>query len=388
MKICGITTKAITIKAFMLGNLNFMTMSGHKAYCICQPDDSLAKLAKENNVAFIPVDLKWGNVSPLELCRNIYDLYKIFKKEKFDVIQYATSNAGLYACIAGCLARVPVRIYCQWGISYTDFAGLKLWFYKFMEKLTCWCSTSVQPDSFSNLKFGKEERLYNPVKGCVLYNGSACGVDLTKFDVLKRDIWKSEVLEELHISNYSRIFGFVGRIVKEKGIGELIAAFKKLNAPNSYLILVGAMDENSRIDEDLMKWANEQPNVIFTGPKSNPVRYFAAFDFMILPSYREGFGMTVLEAAAMRTPSIITNIKGPTDFVKHGYNGLVCELKSVNSLCDTLRKGINMSDESYNKLAQTSYQVVIEQFDSTNYKIKFKENREELLKKLANNGYT
>lgn len=381
MKICGITTKAITIKSFMLGNLNFMTQNGHRAYCISQNDEELQILAKANGIEFIPVDLKWGNVSPWDLLRNTYDLYKIFKKEKFDVIQYATSNAGLYACIAGWFARVPVRIYCQWGISYTDYSGLKLLFYKLMEKLTCRLSTNVQPDSFSNLKFGKDEKLYNPVKGSVLYNGSACGVDLSKFDVSKREVWKSELLAELNVLNYSKIFGFVGRIVKEKGIGELIAAFRKLNDKRSYLILVGPLDENPRIDVNLLEWAKRQSNIIFTGPKSNPERYFAAFDFMLLPSYREGFGMTVLEAAAMKTPSIISNIKGPTDFVKDGLNGLVCEVKSVDSLSDTLQRAIKMPIEEYRKMSETAYNVVVERFDSINYRVVFNENREELLKK-------
>lgn len=386
MKICGITTKAVTIKAFMLGNLNYMVKNGHQAYCISQPDEPLSIISKEKSVTFIPVDLKWGNVSPLDLIRNIVDLYKIFRKEKFDVIQYATSNAGLYACIAGWLSRVPVRIYCQWGISYTDFTGFKLWFYKTIEKITCWCSTSVQPDSFSNLKFAQEEKLYNSAKGCVLYNGSACGVDLKKFDVSKREIWKTEVLKELNISKYNRIFGFVGRIVKEKGIGELIEAFKNINSTDCYLILVGPMDDNPRIDENLLKWAKEQPNIIFTGPKTNPEKYFAAFDFMLLPSYREGFGMTVLEAAAMRTPTIVSNIKGPTDFVKDGYNGLLCEPKSVNSLCHALCKGLGMSADEYQALSDMAYHVVTEQFDSEKFSEVFINNRIELYKSKLNNG--
>ena len=363
----------------MFGNLSYCAQNGFKSYAISNAKSDLDSIP--DDVTFIPVKMGWGNVSPLEVCKDIYRLWKIMRSEKFDVVQYATSNAGLYACIAAWLARVPVRIYCQWGISYTDYTGFRFWFYKFMEKLTCWFSTSVQPDSFSNLNFAKEEKLYNPIKGCVIYNGSACGVDLKKFDVSMRDQLKTEVLEELGINKYKRIFGFVGRIVKEKGIGELIQAFKKLNNKDCYLIFVGPIDDNHRIDEDLMLWAKEQSNVIFTGPKSNPARYYAAFDFMMLPSYREGFGMTVLEAAAMRTPSIITDIKGPTDFVKDSYNGLVCELKNVDSLCCTLQRGIEMSTDEYNKLATTAYQVVTQQFDSENYKVKFRENRESLIEK-------
>lgn len=177
-KICGLTTLPITIKSFMLGNLNYMADNGYKAYVISQPGEILQK-EHLGKVQFIPLLIKHGNVSPLEVLKTIWTLYKIFKKERFDIIQYATSNAALYASIAGWMARVPVRIYCQWGISYTDFHGVYLWFYKLMEKITCIFSTSVQPDSPSNLKFSIQEGLYKASKGHVLLNGSATGVDLT-----------------------------------------------------------------------------------------------------------------------------------------------------------------------------------------------------------------
>lgn len=121
-KICGLTTLPITIKSFMLGNLNYMADNGYKAYVISQPGEILQK-EHLGKVQFIPLLIKHGNVSPLEVLKTIWTLYKIFKKERFDIIQYATSNAALYASIAGWMARVPVRIYCQWGISYTDFHG-------------------------------------------------------------------------------------------------------------------------------------------------------------------------------------------------------------------------------------------------------------------------
>ena len=133
-KICGIATKAVTIKAFMVGNLQYMASNGYKSYCISNKSDIMTKELL-GDIEFIPVDMKWGNVSPVEVFKCVKAFYKIFKKEKFDIIQYSTANAGLYASIAGWLAGVPVRVFLQWGIAYPDHHGIKRWFYKMMEIL-------------------------------------------------------------------------------------------------------------------------------------------------------------------------------------------------------------------------------------------------------------
>lgn len=381
-KICSLATLPITIKYFMVGNLNYLAEHGYDCYCICNRNNELTPelLGKIN---YIPMDIKWGYMSLKDFVSCTYNMYKIFKKEKFDIIQYATFNAGLCACIAGWLARVPVRINLQWGVSYPIYSGKQKIFRRSVHKLMCMLATSVQPDSFANLKFCIEDGLYSADKACVIYNGSACGADLQKFNIAKKEEWKQEVLKELGIKEYSRIFGYVGRIVKEKGINELIAAFRELNDDKSYLVLVGPMDKNARIDEDLMNWANQQKNVFFTGAKSNPAKYFASFDFMMLPSYQEGFGMTVVEASALGVPPIITNIKGPTDLVTDGESGLVCEVKSVESLLDTMERALSMGAQEYKKMSSTAYQVAKDKFDSDEYKKKFLENRDMLLKKAG-----
>lgn len=280
-KICSLATLPITVKYFMLGNLNYLAENGYDCYCICNNNTELTPelLGK---VKYIPMEIKWGYVSLKDFVLCTYRMYKIFKKEKFDIIQYATFNAGLSACVAGWLARVPVRINLQWGVSYPIYTGKQRIFRRAVHKLMCMLATNVQPDSFANLKFCVEDGLYSADKACVIYNGSACGADLQKFDISKKQDWKTEVLEELGIGEYNRIFGYVGRIVKEKGISELIAAFREMNDFSSYLVLVGPMDENPRIDDELMKWAKEQKNVFFTGPKSNPAKYFASFDYICL----------------------------------------------------------------------------------------------------------
>lgn len=377
-KICGLTTQPITIKAFMLENFKYVAQHGWEPYAISQPTDMLTKDTL-GPVNYIPVDIKWGNVSPWEVIKTIWRLYKIFKKERFDVIQYATSNAALYACIAGWMARVPVRIYCQWGISYTDFTGINLWFYKTAEKVTCLFSTSVQPDSKSNLKFSLEEGLYSAKKGSVLFNGSACGADMVKYDIKKKEEWAEEIADKYDTQKYRKVFGYVGRVVPEKGINELLEAFMGINDPQSLLLIVGPTEEVGRLNQDLYQKSLSQENIIYVGPVPNAAKYFAVFDFMMLPSYREGFGMTVLEAAAMGVPSIISNIKGPTDLIRDGFNGLVCDVKSVESLKKSMQKALQLGEEEYKVLCDNAFREVLEKFDAIKFKQAFLDNRVMLL---------
>ena len=378
-KICGIATMSGTVEAFMLGNLNYMAEHGYEAYCMSQNDANVDKI-HFGNVKYIPhKSMTWGMVGPITFFKNVRDFYKVFKKEKFDIIQYATFNAALSASIAGWLARVPVRINLQWGMSYASRTGFQHYFRRTVDKIICLCSTSVQPDSRSNYNYAVADHLYPARKGCVIYNGSACGVNFNRFDINKRAEWRAQVFEKYGLTKYKRIFGYVGRLIVEKGINELMEAFEKLNDPESCLIFVGRTDRTETLNQELLERIKSLPNVIFTGSVKNPEVYYAAFDFMILPSYQEGFGMTVLETAAMGTPPICTNIKGPTDFVKNDVTGLVCEVKSVDSLYNTLMKACQMNEEEYQHLAQTSYNTVKRDFDSETFKQKFYENREELL---------
>ena len=136
----------------------------------------------------------------------------------------------------------------------------------------------------------------------------------------------------------------------------------------------------------MLKEAKEKANIVFTGGIQAPEKYFAGFDFFVLPSYQEGFGLTVLEAAGVGTPSIVSNIKGPTDFVTDNYNGLLCEARSVSSLENTLRRALAMSKDDYTQLAKNAYDVVKKDFDSVTFKEHFLNNRNELLKNAEQDG--
>lgn len=377
-KICGIATLPGTVKSFMLGNLNYMADNGYDAYCVCNPTLSADELGK---VRIIESNIKWGFVSPFEFFRQIRWFYTLFKKEHFDIVQYATFNAAFPASIAAWMARVPVRIDLQWGMSYITAKGVEHYFKRAVEKITCWCSTSVQPDSFGNLKLATEDGLYPASKGCVIYNGSASGVDLEKYNYNKRAEWRKELFNKYAIQNYKKYFGYVGRVVKDKGIDELLEAFMSLKNNNAFLWIVGPLDATYSLNQELYEKAKQMKNICFTGSVDNAAKYYAAMDFMLLPSYHEGFGMTVVESAGVGTPAIITDIPGPTDLIKDGINGIVCEVKSVDSLRNALLKAVEMSDVEYKTMSDKAYNIAKTNFDSNTYKVKFFENREMLFTK-------
>lgn len=372
-KICGIVTKAFAIRAFMLDNLKYVHEKGFDSSFVCEPDNFSEK--ELGGLKYHPIVMGRGYVSPFEIIRVIYQLIILFKKEKYDIIQYSSSNAGLYAAIAGWFAGVPVRVFCMWGLAFVDAKGLTRFFRKFLYKIICFFSTSVQSDSYANLEVAIEEKLISPQKGSVIHKGSATGVDMDRFNISNKEIWRKAVKNEYKIPESSRVIGYVGRLVPEKGLNELFEAFSRITDERIYLLVVGPYYNVTALDQDLYNWAQKNQRIIFVGPVMNTAKYYAAMDFLILPSYREGFGSVIIEAAALGVPTICSNIKGPTDYIKDGYNGLLCEVKSVDSLYNTIIKALSLSSTSYNELCNNAYISVQCDYDAKIFRKHFLNNR-------------
>jgi len=379
IKICGITTRSGTAK-IMVPTLTYVAEKGYDSYLICQPCNNFNNGAIAP-ITYIPVEMGRGAVSPMEVLKCTYRLYKIFKQQKFDIVQYASSNAGLYASIAAWMAHIPVRIFCQWGIPYTDYTGMKLKFFKFMEYFTCLLSTSVQPDSHLNREWAIKEGLFKPKKGVVLGKGSAQGVNLKRFDIQKKTIWREEIRKQYQIPENVKVFCFVGRIVPQKGVNELMEAFIRIDRNDTYLFILGASDEINSLDQELLTKIKKKKNVVFTGAVLDPERYVAASDYLVLPSYREGFPNTILEAGALGIPSIVTRINGMIDLIVEGKTGFVCEIKSADTLYCAMTKALTQTNEEYKTMSYKVYTTVKNDFDAEYIKECFYNNRQELIKK-------
>lgn len=338
-KICFVTTVSITLKAFILETAKYIhNNTDWDITFLCDYDEGFAKSLPEY-IHYIPVSMKRG--ISFSGIKAMLEMIKIFKKEKFDLIQYSTPNASLYASIAGKVAKVPVRLYCQWGMVFVGFKGIKRKIFKLEEKIVCLLSTWIEPDSKSNLRFAHKEGLYPKNKGSVIWNGSACGVDLSKFDISKKSEYREKIREEYNIPQNAYVFGFVGRITRDKGINELLSAYKQLKSEDTYLLMVGSEEIDENIDKSLFDWSKNDAHIVYTGRTNVVEQYLSAMDCYILPSYREGFGMGVVEAEAMGVPVIVTDIPGPTDAMIKNETGLIVKKADVDTLVDAMKKLLN-----------------------------------------------
>ena len=378
MKICYVTTIPATIQSFILPLAEYLhENTDWDISFICSDDEKFEKSLPEY-INFYPVHMERGiSVAGVKA---MFQIKKILKKEKFDMVQYSTPNASLYTAMAAKLAKIPVRLYCQWGIAYVGFNGLKRKIFKIVEKFVCGLSTYVQPDSKSNLNFARSEGLYSEKKSSVIWNGSACGVSLDKFNVKRKNEYRSYIREKYNIGRDTFVYIFIGRVTRDKGINELLSAFKRLN-DDSVLFLLGNNEVDTSVNRELYDWSLENKNIIYTGNVDDVERYLSAADCYVLPSYREGFGMSVIEAEAMGVPVIVTDIPGPVDAVIDNKTGLLVKKADEDSLLDAMKK---IRELNYQDIGKEGHKFVSDNFDQKQLFDKIIERRNELLKQNIN----
>lgn len=347
-KICFVTTISLTIKSFLMDFADYLINEhGYEVYFICDTDSDFSNCLKQG-MHYIPVPMKRG-VS-FDGIKVIIQMKKIFEREQFDIVQYATPNASLYASIAAKMAGVKHRLYTHWGSRYMGYdRGLRHFIFKSLEKTACKNSTVIETESFSLMEYSIKDGLYPKEKASVIWNGSACGVKLENYQLNMREQWRKEVREKWDIPADAVVFGWCGRITRDKGHNELFAAFRELNKTykSARLLMVGPNDNVETIDPELYAWAQSCPEVIFTGPvPSNEVQMmYSAMDVFCSLSYREGFGLVVIEAAAMSLPGIVTDVPGQVDTIEPNVTGISVHDHDVNSVVYAMEYYINNPDQ-------------------------------------------
>ncbi len=336
-KICYCTTIPLTMEAFILKSAAYIhNNTDWDISIICSYDENFAAELPDY-IHYYPVSIKRGiSFDGLGVIRQ---MKKIFKRERFDLVQYSTPNASLYASIAAKSAKIPVRLYCQWGMVFAGFSGAKRKVFLREEKFVCDNSTWIEPDSHSNLAFARSLNLYSAKKSSVIWNGSACGIDLNKFDINRKEDYKKEIRSRYGISDDAFVYIFVGRVNRDKGINELLEAYYTLHKQKkTFLFILGGNEFEAGVNGALYNKSVADESVLYTGKVSDVEKYLAASDCYILPSYREGFGMSVIEAQAMGVPVIVTDIPGPTDGMLDGKTGLVVPKQDASALCGAMEK--------------------------------------------------
>ena len=329
-KICALTTISKTMDWFVVDSMRNFAKNGFEVTLVCDMDEEFIK-RNSDFATCIPVKMSRG-IDPIGAIRGIRKFYRIFKENKFDIIQYSTPNAALYASVAGKFAKVPVRVYGQWGIRYVTFTGLKRFIFKMLEKFTCMGTTHIKAQSPKNRQFAIDEKLCKADKISVIGIGGTVGVDLKEYDLEAKADFRKEIREKYNISEKDFLFGYVGRLNVDKGINELIEAFKGIE--NAKLMLVGMLEDKYRPSEENLKYAEENADIYITGnvAPQEVCKYLAAFDVLVHPTYREGFGKVLQEAMGMACPIITTDVPGPSEVIEEGVSGMLVKVADAEAL--------------------------------------------------------
>ena len=293
-------------------------------------------------------------IAPLQDLRSLYSLYIYFKQEKPDIIHSITPKAGLLSMIAGKLAGIPIRMHTFTGLIFPTRTGLMQKVLIQMDRLLCSCATHIYPEG-QGVKNDLIAYQITSKPLNVIANGNVNGIDTAYFDRSHfSKVQQNELRTQLGIQPEDFVFIFVGRLVGDKGINELVTAFKNLTSTplsdlnlnlnldrnlNLKLLLVGPLEtELDPLQPTTLEEIEHNENIISVGYQEDVRPYFALADALVFPSYREGFPNVVLQAGAMELPAIVSNINGCNEIIIEGENGLITPVKNRKDLQEAMLK--------------------------------------------------
>ena len=324
-KIVRITTVPEALRVLLRGQLKFM--SAHfEVIGVAADEPLLAKVKEEQQIRTEGINMT-RKITPFADLKSIWSLYKFFKKEKPVIVHTHTPKAGLVGMIAARMAGVPVRMHTVAGLPLMVASGVKRTVLEIVEKVTYTFATKVYPNSFKQAEFIVENKFTSSSKIKVIGNGSSNGIDTTYFDPqLIAEESKAALKKQMQLTSTDIVLCFVGRIVSDKGIAELVASFVEINKQNSNvkLVLVGPFESHlDPLDVETMQQIKQHPCIKWIDFQDDVRPYLAITDVFVFPSYREGFPNVVMQAGAMNLPCIVTDINGCNEIIEQGKNGLI-----------------------------------------------------------------
>lgn len=325
-KVLHIITVSFVINHFFGKQFLYLNAkTGNEYHLGCSPSKEFLALSKP--LGYIPFEVEiTRNISPIKDLKAIIKIYKYIKANNIDVVVGHTPKGGMVAMIASFFANISKRIYFRHGIIYETSKGFKRFLLKNIDAITGGFSTKVVCVSKSVRERSEKDKLNDPKKNIILGLGTCNGIDTeSKFNPEFEDINKVEALkQQLKIEKADKVIGYVGRLVKDKGIEELIEAWKiiKVKYPNVKLLLVGPIEEKDSISEATKNTIFSDESILFTDFVLDSAPYFSLMDIFILPTYREGFPTVSLEASSMEIPVIITKATGCTESIQENITGV------------------------------------------------------------------
>ena len=333
-KLIRITTVPGSLRSLLKGQLRFMNKH-YEVIGISGEDANLALVRQDEGVRTYGIEMT-RTITPIKDLIVVFKLYKVFKKEKPFIVHTHTPKAGTVGMLASKLAGVPHRLHTIAGLPLLEVKGTKRKLLDTVEKITYSCSTKILPNSIGLKNIIIENNYTKPSKLKVIGNGSTNGIDTDYYDSsLYSESDRGELKEKFNIKNTDLVFIFLGRLVKDKGINELVHAFNSLSKKHDHckLFLIGTrenhLDPLLPSTEAIIK---ENSCILDAGYKDDVRPYIAVSNVLAFPSYREGFPNVVLQASCMDLPCIVTDINGCNEIIEHRYNGLVISPKNEIAL--------------------------------------------------------
>lgn len=363
-KLIRITTVPISLDKLLSGQLNYMTMF-YEVIAVSSEKKYLDQVGENEKVSVFHLEMT-RKITPLKDFFAILKLYFFLRKEQPQIIHSHTPKAGLVAMVAAKLARVPIRLHTVAGLPLMEAKGMKRKILVWVEKMIYFCATRVYPNSEGLHDFILNEGFCSKEKIKVIGKGSSNGINTRHFCLEKIDILHQQVLKDkLKIGSEDFVFIFVGRLVTDKGINELIQAFKKIHTffQNAKLLLVGPYEtELDPLQKETVLEIENNTAIIHVGYQPDVRPYFAISNVLVFPSYREGFPNVVMQAGAMELPCIVTDINGCNEIIMSDYNGLIIPVKNANAIFEGMK--LFLEDTLYyQKLKLHARKKIVENYE-------------------------
>lgn len=313
------------------------------------------------------------DISLIKDFKGLLGFIHLFREERPEIVHGNTPKGSLLSMLAAWITRVPIRIYMCHGLRYQGFTGFKRKLLMTMERITCRCATDVMSVS----KGVSEVLIYDRITKkhpVVVWNGSVRGIDAHKFDP-EKEYDRVGKRKQYGLKETDYVLTFVGRIVKDKGIQELVDAFLVLSEryKDMKLLLVGRMEqEGNAISEETKKIIEENISIIAPGPQYDVPDILAITNLFVFPSYREGFGLSLMEAGAMGVPSISTNIIGCNEVIEEGKTGLLIPTHSSSAIVQAVEK-LYCDKQLYNSLRENCRASIMSRYEQQELFAKYRD---------------
>lgn len=364
-KLIRITTVPISLEKLIAGQMKFMANHGFNVCMVSSNFDGVEELELKENAKFIPLEMARA-IAPITDLVSLVNMIRLIRKLQPTIVHTHTPKAGLIGMLASWLTSVPIRLHTVAGLPLMEEKGLKRFILNQVEKLTYACATKVYPNSKNLEKFILDQGFTNPNKLKVIGNGSSNGINTSLFTKSKIVLeTANELVIRYNIKPTDFVFIFIGRLVKDKGIEELVYAFDHLvkKYPAIKLLLVGS--EESELDplsNSCLNIIHNNSAIIAVGFQNDVRPYLALAKVLAFPSYREGFPNVPMQAGCFDLPCIVTDINGCNEIIIEGLNGLIIPVKDTTALQNAMEKML-CDTNLFEAMADKARLMIVERYE-------------------------